>query len=484
MHATIIFMKKKVTRILFFGLMFIVSFSLYSADPIRFDAYFLDKTMRLDYIHSGNASEEHFAIDKIVSDGVWPGSKTNLIDVLNLGLYQYDVLDKASGTLLFSQGFASVYGEWETTGEAKKQWGAFHESMRFPWPKNPVKIVLKKRDKQNKFVEIWSKEIDPAYRQINSAAIIHKEKIYTVLENGPAEKKVDVVILGDGYTQEEMGKFHKDIDGLVSALFDTEPFKSRKSDFNIRAVETPSQVSGVTRPHFGIYKRTPLSVHYSSFDSERYALAYDNRTIRDVASAVPYDFMYILMNERTYGGGGIYKLYATVAANNAFSNYIFIHEFGHHFAGLSDEYYTSQVSYELDNTITVEPWELNVTAFLDKNNLKWKDLVKPGTALPTPWDKEEYDRYSIEVQKERQRLRDTKAGEEQMEALFKSELVKGGEILSRSKYADEVGLFEGAAYYYKGMYRSSVDCMMFTRILKFCPVCNRAIQMVIDQYIK
>ncbi len=449
---------------------------------VKFDTYFEDKTMRLDYFHSGNAQEEHFAVDRILADGKWGGSKTILIDPLNLGLYQFDVIDKESEILLYSQGFASIYGEWETTAQAKKQWGTFHESLRFPWPKKNIRVVLKKRDKQNKFVEIWNTEVNPGSRQVTPADIVNTHNIFTIMENGEPEKKVDIVVLGDGYTKEEMDKFHGDAQRLISALFSLEPYKSRKADFNIRAIDTPSPVSGVSRPLPGIFKRTPLSVHYSSFDSERYALTYDNRSVRDIASAVPYEFIVILINERTYGGGGIFRLYATVAADNAFSDYIIIHELGHHIAGLADEYYTSQVSYEIDNQITVEPWELNITALLDKDNLKWKDLVKPGTPIPTPWDKQEFEKFSLSIETERQRLRNANAREEELETLFQREKKVENEMFSRMKYANQVGAFEGASYLAKGLYRPSINCIMFTRELKFCPVCQRSLNLVIDQY--
>jgi hypothetical protein len=449
---------------------------------VAFPDFFEDKTMRLDYFHSGNANQEHFAFDRIVSDGKWAGSKEGLIDDLNLGLYQFEIFAKETNKLLFSEGFASVFGEWQTTGEAKNEWGTFHESIRFPWPKKTVSVVLKKRDNQNRFVEIWKTEIDPGSRRVNSTDLIHRNNIFTILENGPADKKVDIVVLGDGYTKEEMGKFRSDCQRLINAFFSVEPYKSRKSDFNVRAVETPAPVSGVSRPHFGIYKRTPLSVHYSSFDSERYALTYDNRTVRDVASAVPYEFMVILMNERTYGGGGIYRLYATLAADNAFADYLIIHEFGHHFAALADEYYTSDVSYEMDNKITVEPWEPNITALLDKNQLKWQDLVKPGVPIPTPWGKEDFEAYSMTIQKERQHLRDIKAKEEEMEALFQREKKEEISMFAKMKYAGMAGAFEGASYLPKGLYRSAINCIMFTRDLTFCPVCQRAISRVIDRY--
>lgn len=457
---------------------------IFASGNVTFGDHFKDKTMRLDYFHSGNASEEHFAVDRILSDGIWPGSKTILLDNLNLGPYQFDVMDKENGTLLYSRGFASIYGEWETIPEAKKQWGTFHESIRFPWPQKTVRVVMKKRDEQNKFVKIWETEIDPASRRVTPADIIHSHKIVPIMENGPAETKVDIVVLGDGYTTEEMPKFRKDAERLMGELFKAEPYKSRKSDFNVRAIETPSAVSGVSRPHPGVFKRTPLSVHYSSFDSERYALTYDNRTVRDICSAVPYEFTVIMMNDRTYGGGGIYRLYATVAADNAFSDYIVIHELGHHIAGLADEYYTSQVSYEVSETVTVEPWELNITALLDKDNLKWKHLVKSGTPLPTPWSKNEFESFSISIQNERNRLRKAKAKEEELEALFTRERETEKRMFAKDKYVNSVGAFEGAGYRAKGYYRSSVNCIMFTRDMSFCPVCRDSLNRVFDQYTK
>jgi hypothetical protein len=279
-----------------------------------------------------------------------------------------------------------------------------------------------------------------------------------------------------------MDKFRADIERLTAALFDVEPFKSRKSDFNVRAVETPAQQSGVNKPHPGVFKRTPLSMSYSAFDSERYALAYDNRTIRDVASAVPYDYMYILINEKTYGGGGIFNLYSTVAVDNKFSEYIFVHEFGHSFAALADEYYSSSVSYEVPDS-QLEPWEPNVTALNDPENLKWKELVEPGTPIPTPWDKEKFDVHSQEIQKERQVLRAAKVPESEVEALFMREKKEMLEMIATMEYKNTTGAFEGANYSQYGQYRSAIDCIMFTRNKQeFCPACQRAISQIIDQY--
>jgi hypothetical protein len=280
-----------------------------------------------------------------------------------------------------------------------------------------------------------------------------------------------------------MEKFRDDAKRLTGFMMNTEPFKSHKTDFNIRAIETPSESSGVNKPHQGVFKRTPLSVHYSSFDSERYALTYDNRTIRDIASQVPYDLMVILINERTYGGGGIYNLYSTVAADNKFSEYIMIHEMGHQIAALADEYYTSAVSYEIPE-VKVEPWEPNITALLDKNNLKWKDLVEPGTPLPTPWDKENFDKSGYLFQKERDSLRSAMVPETVVEDLFTRQMDKENEYFAREQYRDKVGAFEGAGYLEKGLYRPQIDCIMYSRHLQFCKVCRLSIKNVIEQFVR
>jgi len=450
---------------------------------VDFTTYFTDKTMRLDYFHSGTATEEHFSKDRVISDGVWSGSRKSLLDKMELGPYFYEVIDKESNILLYSRGFGSVFGEWQTIPEAGEVWGTFHESVRFPWPLKPVTVILKKRDTTNNFRTVWTTDIDPASRQVNPADLAHTDKIYKIQENGPADKKVDLVILGDGYSAEEMGKFRKDADRLSGFLMSSEPFSKHAADFNIRAIETPSAGSGVSKPHHGIFNRTPLTVHYSSFDSERYALTYDNRNVRDIASAVPYDLMVILINERTYGGGGIYNLYTTVSADNKFAEYIMIHEMGHHFAALADEYYTSSVSYEIPE-VKVEPWETNISALFDKNNLKWKDLIEPGTPLPTPWNKEEFDRAGYAIQKERDSLRAAMVPETVMEDLFKRQMSQEDAYFVNEKYRDKVGAFEGAGYVAKGLYRPQIDCIMYTRHLVFCKVCSRTIEDVIMQYIE
>ncbi len=445
-----------------------------------FDNHFQHKTMRIDYYHSGNASEERFAVDEIRCDGPWSGSCTVLGDPLDLGPYRFVVLDGSGKTELYSEGFASIFGEWQTIPEARSRWGCYHESVRIPWPKAPVTLRIDKRDASNNFQPVWQQAIDPDYRQINPNPPPAAYQSVSLFGDDDPEHRLDIVILGDGYTALEMDKFRQDAQRLGNVLLETEPYRSMKNKISIRAVQTPAQESGVTRPHAALFRNSPLAVRYSAFDSERYALSSDNKAVRNAAATVPYDFTIILINERTYGGGGIYKLYATVAADNAFADYIVIHEMGHHLAALADEYYTSAVAYETDTPITIEPWEKNVTAYLN-GWFKWEDLVKKGTPLPTPWDKEAFETYGRQVEERRADIRTRQAPESEMEALFREQLQTEQGQFAKMKYRNKVGLFEGANYHAQGYYRSSADCTMFTRSMNFCPVCQMTIAQVIDQ---
>jgi hypothetical protein len=443
--------------------------------------------MRVDYFHTGGPSSgEIVALDRVVNDGPWPGSRTRLVDDTNLGKYRFEVHDAADGILLYSRGFASVYGEWETTAERRKVHRTFHESLRFPWPQRPVRVTLQKRRDDGAFAAVWTTDIDPTSRFVNRAAAAAAAPVRTVLENGPAAAKVDLLVISEGYTAAQMPKFRKDLERLLTALFALEPFRSRRGDFNVRALEQPSAEPGVNRPNAGVFRRTPVSAEYNIFDSERYVLSLDNRSWRDAASAAPYEFVEILVNDATYGGGGIFNDHATASVDSAFSEYVFVHEFGHHFAALADEYYTSDVAYETGGSEKKpEPWEPNVTALHDPATLKWRDLVAPDTPLPTPWPKEEFERHSREIQQRRRDIRQRNAPEAEMDALFRAQRDWEHELLSRAPYANVVGAFEGASYEAQGLYRPQADCIMFTRNpVGFCRVCQRAISRIIDLYSK
>jgi hypothetical protein len=442
------------------------------------------RTMRLDYFHTGNATTEYFSPERVYLEPLpWPGDMTKTIDTSNLGKYFFEVRDQKTKRVLYSRGFASIFGEWETTDEAKSIHRTFSESLRFPAPEAPVEIVLKKRDPQNAWIDIWTTRVDPKDIFIDRSRQRAPGRLIPIQQMGDSATKVDFLIIGDGYTARELRKFEADARRLTKVLFETSPFKEHKNDFNVWALCPPSLESGISRPSTGVYRDSPVGSTYDAFGSERYILSFDNHKLRRVAQFAPYEFIEILANNRTYGGGGIFNLYSTVAADNAFANYVFVHEFGHHFAALADEYYTSPVAYApAPETGRVEPWEVNVTALLDPLKLKWRDLVESGTPLPTPWHKEEYEAASRAYQKRRTAIRQANRPESEMEALFFENLRSEQEMFKKEKYWGKVGAFEGANYEAKGYYRPQVDCIMFSRTDYFCKVCQRGIEDVIKLY--
>jgi IgA Peptidase M64/Peptidase M64 N-terminus len=464
-------------------------FSAFSISALFFmlsvSAFAAPQTMRLDYYHTGGHQQELLSLDRVVIEPLpWPGDLSKAIDDTNLGKYFFEVRDQATKRVLYSRGFASIYGEWETTDEAKSIVRTFQESLRFPAPTTNVEVVLKKRDARNVFRDLWSTVIDPQDQFIDRSKSPAPAPVITIQKSGDPATKVDFLILGDGYTAAEAQKFEADVRRLVEVLFATSPFKEHRKDFNVWALCPPATESGISRPSTGIHHDSPLGATYDTFGSERYVLTFDNRAVRKAAAFAPYEFIEILANNRTYGGGGIFNLYSTVAVDNAFANYVFVHEFGHHFAGLADEYYTSSVAYA-PATDRVEPWEPNVTALLDVSTLKWRTLVSAlasVTPIPTPWNKEAFENYSREIQKRRAQLRKDKRPEQEMEALFREELEHEKVMFAAEKHAGQVGAFEGAMYEARGYYRPEIDCIMFSRTDHFCAVCRRAIERIIDLY--
>jgi hypothetical protein len=377
------------------------------------------RTMRVDYLHRGGPGGESIRLDRVLADGPWPGSTTLLIDDTNLGEYLVEVTG-ADSRPLFSKGFSSIYAEWETTPEAKKANRTFHESVRFPWPTGPVRVTVKRRNAENVFLDVWSTRVDP--RSVSTDVPARRGRVTSLLENGPPGQKVDLLLISDGYDAQDLPKFRPAAERLTRALFALEPFHARQADFNVRLLELAG---------------SPTAVEFNVFGIERYALSWDNRALRNLASAVPYDVVGILMDEEKYGGGGIFNQQFTVAAGSKESEYVFIHELAHHLAGLADEY-VGNVTYETGLPQKVEPWEPNLTALLQPADLKWRDLVEAGTPLPTPIE-----------------------------------------------YAGKVGAFEGGGYESRGVYRPEVDCLMGSRTsVPFCRVCQRAISRAIDRQVR
>ena len=438
--------------------------------------------MRVDFYHSGNHETETFSLDQVVVEPLpWTGNMHQPIDKTLRGKYLFEIVDPDSGKIAWSRSFSSIYGEWETIGEAREMNRTFHESIRFPAQEQPFEVVMKKREPGNSFGEIWRQIIDPNDYLVHREAAAYADQVVAIVNSGDPAIKVDLLILGDGYTADEQDAFIAKAHELADALFATSPFKERKSDFNVWALAPAAAESGVSRPSTHTYRDSPFGATYDAFRSERYILTTENKTMRRIASSTPYDFIEILTNTDVYGGGGIYGLYSTAAANSEWAPYLFVHEFGHHFAGLADEYYTSPVEYQAPDVIT-EPYEPNVTALPDPDKLKWRHLVTPNTPLPTPWPKEAYETYSLAYQETRAQMRAQNAPESEMNALFREVRDHSELLFSKSEYKHSVGAFEGANYESKGYFRSEQNCIMFERVPDFCAVCAEAVGKVIDEY--
>lgn len=440
------------------------------------------QTMRLDYLHSGNALSEHFALSRVLIEPLpWPGNPARPIDTTNRGVNFFEVVDTKTNRVLYSRGYSTIFGEWQTTEEAQTLSRGFEESLRFPMPAHPVRVRVLKRDERNQFSVVWAIDVDPASTDIVRELPPAPARPIAIRQSGAPTEKVDLLILGDGYTQADAEKFEADARRLSGVLFETAPFSTRANDFNVWAMMVPTQQSGIARPSSGQHHASQLGTRYDIFGSERYVLTLDNRAFRDLAQHAPYDFVEILVNNETYGGGGIFGQFSTAAASSEWADYLFVHEFGHHFAALADEYYTSPVAYQ-SGTERPEPWEPNVTALGDPANLKWKARVTANTTLPTPWPKERFEAFQRDYQKERAELRKNDRPESEMNALFRRERAFTQQLLNASPNNGKVGAFEGANYQATGYYRSEMQCIMFSRIERFCGVCSEAIETIIDLY--
>lgn len=439
-------------------------------------------TMRLDYFHTGGKGQEIFSVDRIVIEPLpWPGNPNRPIDSTNRGTYFFEVRDLASKRLLYSRGFSSIYGEWITTGEAKEVSRTFHESLRFPAPASPIEIVVKKRDPQNSFREIWTTTLDPHDKSIDTSPPALSPTVIAIEKHGDTAVKLDLLFLGEGYTAGERGKCEKDIRRLTKGVFSYSPFKERRSDFNVWAICAASPDSGVSHPASGIHKNTLYGTQFDVFGEDRYALSFNNRAIRNMASFAPYDAMGIVMNSNQYGNGGIFGLYATVSIDYPTGIQTFVHEFGHHIADLGDEYYFNpNVAYSPADT-KVEPWEPNITALLDPHHLKWQSMIEPGTPIPTPWPKDCYEDSLRDSQKSVDRMRAENRPASDVEEARRQAREKAEHCMSTGPYADKVGAFEGAMYETRGYYRPQQQCIMISGD-QFCAVCRHAIEEIIDMY--
>ena len=419
-------------KYLFFSLLLIsVSYS-----QINFDDYFKNKTLRLDYFHTGDSLNDFYSFDELIEEPYWGGSKINLIDKFNFGRYKFEVYDSENNKLIYSRGYSTLFNEWQTTEEAKHTTKTFSETVVFPYPQKPVLVKFFAANRKNDWILKFEYEVNPEDYFIKTERVDEYNN-FEVVNSGDPSIKVDIVIIPEGYTKDEMKDLRNDCERFSQYLFNASPFRENKDKFNIWGIEAPSTESGTDIPKENIWKKTLVNSSFYTFDLERYLMTYDNKTLRNVASNAPYDQIYVLVNSDKYGGGAIYNHYSMSVTKNKHFEFIVTHEFGHGFASLADEYYTSDVAYQDFYPLDVEPTDANITTLVDFNS-KWKDLVEEGTPIPTPDSQE---------------------------------------------YKDKVGAFEGGGYMEKGIYRPCEDCTMKSiKIDNFCPVCKRTIQQMIYFY--
>lgn len=418
---------------LFLSFLFLLPF----VGVAQFDKHFDEGSLRIDYYIFGDASHTQFALKEMMREPYWGGSKNNLIDTLQYGNYFVKVFDSTNGDLLFSRGYCNLFGEWQTTPEASRVAKGFEETVVMPYPKHPIQVALYYRDKDGVLQEGLRFDVSPEDYFIGLSKTPSEPIFEAWIGNEDYSKAVDIVILPDGYTSEEMDKFTKDCQYFVESLFSFAPYNRYQDRFNVRGVMAPSLHSGSTKPAERDYRNTAMNFSFWTFDSERYCMSTDNKAIRDLAGLVPYDQIYVLVNTQKYGGGGIYNFYCSSSSSNGFSSKIIIHELGHGFAGLADEYYDDSVEYEGFYNLAVEPWEPNITTLVNFEG-KWNDMLSKKCPIPTP---------------------------------------------RKSKYESQVGVYEGGGYEAKGVYSPMMDCLMKTFVGDtFCPVCQRAIERMILYY--
>jgi hypothetical protein len=418
-----------------------------------FDKYFTGRTLRLDYTLAGSGSRQDVYLGKICRTGEWAGRRSNLDSLLVEGNAQVAVRSP-EGSLLYVQSFSTLFQEWLTTEEATRIAKSFECPVLIPEPRQKVRVELSLINNRRSKCASLEFELDPTDILIREFAD-NGDPRQVLMEHGPLEGAYDIVIVAEGYTAAQQQKFFEDALRLNKRLFSHAPFSSLKSRFNVRAVFAPSAQSGTSQPSKGDWKRTAASSHFDTFYSDRYLTSSSLVAVHDAIGTVPFEQIILLVNTERYGGGGIFNNITLCTADHPFSPVVFVHEFGHSFAGLADEY---DYGDEEDPTYPpgIEPWEPNITTLVDFAS-KWQDMLPQGIQIPTPVD--DLDKQDV------RRIWNTFTPEQ-----------KG--LLNL-----KVGVYEGAGYQLHGVYRPVQECRMrINECEEFCPVCYRAIVRMIDYY--
>ena len=402
-----------------------------------FSDYFANKTLRIDYIFTGNAAKQEVCLDGLSSLPSWAGRKQHLSELPLQGNGQIVMRDKASGTIIYKTSFSSLFQEWLETDEAKAVTKGFENSFLVPYPLRPAEIEITLLDPRRNIRTSMKHIVNPNDILIHQKGTDHITPHKYLLQSGTAEKCIDVAILAEGYTLEEMDTFYKDAAIACESLFSHEPFQSMKKRFNIVAVASPSEDSGVSVPRLGEWKRTAFNSHFSTFYSDRYLTTSRVKSIHDALAGIPYEHVIILANTEEYGGGGIYNSYTLTTAHHPKFRPVVVHEFGHSFGGLADEYFYDDDVMTDTYPLDIEPWEQNISTRVNFAS-KWEDMLVKGTPIPTP---------------------------------------------TSEKVKYPIGVYEGGGYSAKGIYRPADNCRMRTNEYPaFCPVCQRAVRRIIDFY--
>ena len=402
-----------------------------------FSDYFANKTLRIDYIFTGNAAKQEVCLDGLSSLPSWAGRKQHLSELPLQGNGQIVMRDKSSGTIIYKTSFSSLFQEWLETDEAKAVTKGFENSFLVPYPLRPAEIEITLLDPRRNIRTSMKHIVNPNDILIHQKGTDHITPHKYLLQSGTAEKCIDVAILAEGYTLEEMDTFYKDAAIACESLFSHEPFQSMKKRFNIVAVASPSEDSGVSVPRLGEWKRTAFNSHFSTFYSDRYLTTSRVKSIHDALAGIPYEHVIILANTEEYGGGGIYNSYTLTTAHHPKFRPVVVHEFGHSFGGLADEYFYDDDVMTDTYPLDIEPWEQNISTRVNFAS-KWEDMLVKGTPVPTP---------------------------------------------TSEKVKYPIGVYEGGGYSAKGIYRPADNCRMRTNEYPaFCPVCQRAVRRIIDFY--
>jgi len=392
----------------------LISFTVLSCTEIS--PFNFSETLRIDYNSIGDHYLECVELVSLTRQGEWSGPRHNLVDNEDLGDYRV-IIKSGQGDTLYLKGFSTLLGEYRTTPEALSRVEIYPNCILVPMPVNTCTVFLDCRDKKTmQFKTMYSFVVNPG--SITKCSLPHNDKTDIIINGDPA-CKVDLSFIAEGYTAEQRDKFLQDVKRFCDALFDCPPFDAHKEDFNVRAVMTVCDSSGTDHPHLGIYRKTALNTSYNTFGMERYLMTKDMKSVADAVWDVPTDAIFILVNEPVYGGGGIYNFYAIGSSDNARTLSVFLHEFGHSFGALADEYFYSATTYgDSFYCLESEPWEKNITTLVDFDS-KWKN------------------------------------------------------------YRDS--LYEGGGYLDKGIFRPANHCMM-RDYAPFCPVCTRSIERNIDYF--